>query len=261
MGNKQHANEYLAVVVAAISLLMPLGCKNLPDSYDSVDVELVQIRETAHYIFRYSPGDFVHADRMESYHDWAVDFLGVQLPKKIDYFKYRDRAQQIRMTGTFVTGFADPQNFEIHTAEPWIPHEAAHLYFSLIGTAPPFFNEGVAVAMQVDPYNNDYIPREKGGEPVHSIARRFLAEGRLYPVEDILEAVKFMEGDFTIGYIQGGSFVGYIMDAYGIEALKALFQNSGYNDSSQQIKSTFLGVYGRSIADMEQEWLAFLKGL
>lgn len=237
------------------------GCKDLPNSYDSVDLELSRVLETENFVFRYSEGDFIYADRLEAYHNWAVNLLNVQVPKKIDFFKYRDRAQQLRMTGSYATGFADVLNFEIHTSEAWIPHEAAHIYFSLVGRAPALFNEGIAVAMQVDPYNNDYTAREKGGEPVHAAARRLFLQGQLYPLEDILTSTSFLEKDFTVTYIQGGSFVGYLMDFYGVEMLKALFRALDYNDSSDTVKSQFQAVYKKSIGDMEAEWLGILSSL
>jgi hypothetical protein len=250
-------NGILLVWISMI--ILQSACKDLPNSYDSADLELSRIRETENFIFRYSEGDFVYADRTEAYHRWAVNLLNVQVPKKIDFFKYRDRAQQLRMTGSYATGFADVLNFEIHTAEAWIPHEAAHIYFSLIGTAPALFNEGIAVAMQIDPYNNDYTAREKGGEPVHSAAGRLFLEGRLYPLEDILSSQSFLEKDFTVTYIQGGSFVGFLMDFYGIEMLKTLFRTLNYSDSTETVKSLFLGVYEKSIVEMEAEWLGFLS--
>jgi len=245
----------------AASIILPSGCKDIADFYDSPDLELSQIRETANFIFRHSEGDFVQADRLEAYHDWAGALLNVQPPKKIDYFKYRDRAQQIRMTGSYASGFADTLNLEIHTAEQWIPHEAAHIFFSLIGTAPTFFNEGAATAMQTDPYNSDFVPRDKSGVPIHSIARTYLAEGRLYRVEDILGSQAFLESDFTVSYIQAGSYVRFLMDIYGIESLKYLFRSLNAGDYPDTMKTVFQAVYGKSISEAEAEWLAFLNTL
>ena len=254
-------HKALFTALLAASVILPFGCKDIADFYDSPDLELSQIRETANFIFRYSEGDFVQADRMEAYHNWAGALLNVQPPKKIDYFKYRDRAQQIRMTGSYASGFADTLNLEIHTAEQWIPHEAAHIYFSLIGTAPTFFNEGAATALQTDPYNSDFVPREKSGEPIHSIARRYLAEGRLYKVEEILNSQAFLEADFTVTYIQAGSYVRFLMDIYGIESLKNLVKTLNAGDYPETMKTAFLSVYGKSIFEVEVEWLAFLSAL
>jgi hypothetical protein len=261
MRKKGYTTLLLPAALLVLSVLLPSGCKNVGDFYDSVDLELSRIRETANFIFRYSEGDFVQAERIEAYHNWAVALLGVQLPKKIDYFKYRDRAQQIRMTGSYATGFADITDLEIHTAEQWIPHETAHIYFSLVGTGPTFFNEGVAVAMQTDPYNADFIPREKGGEPVHLVAKRYLLEGRLYPLVDILGSTAFLEEDFTVTYTEAGSFVAFLMDAYGIETLKGLFRSFSGGEGVQEMMALFLAAYGKSIPEAEGEWLAFLTSL
>jgi hypothetical protein len=258
---RKYRYRALLAALSAVSFMLPFGCKDMADLYDSPDLELSQVIETANYIFRYSEGDFVQADRMEAYHNWAVALLSVQPPKKIDYFKYRDRAQQIRMTGSYASGFADTSNLEIHSAEPWIPHEAGHIYFSLIGRAPTFFNEGVATAMQTDPYNNDFVPRVRNGEPIHSLTKRYLTEGRLYRLEDILNSTAFMEADFTVTYVQAGSYVRFLMDFYGIETLKNLFRSLNAGDYPEAMMAAFLTVYGKSIGDVEAEWLAFLNAL
>ena len=43
-----------------------------------------------HFVFRSAPGDQVQAERSEAYHEWAVGYLGVTPPKKIDFYKFAD---------------------------------------------------------------------------------------------------------------------------------------------------------------------------
>src|SRR5512133_3944329 len=80
--------------------------------------------ETAHMVFHYSPGDFVDSARAEAFHDWAVRFLNVACPKKIDYYKFKDRAQQYELSQRAVTGWALPSpTFEVWTYMPFMNHE------------------------------------------------------------------------------------------------------------------------------------------
>ena len=113
--------------------------------------------------------------------------------------------------------------------------------------------------MQTDPYNNDFIAREKSGEPIHSVTKRYLLEGRLYRLDEILGSSAFMEADFTVTYIQAGSFVRFLMDVYGIESLKALFRTLNSGDRPDASKTAFLSVYGKNLEAVEEEWLAFLR--
>lgn len=249
------------ICVSSILILSIAFCKSSPTSPidgNQALLELTQILETQNFIFYYSPGDFVYAERSEAFHEWAVSFLNVSCPKKIEYYKYKDREQQKRITGSTSTGWAITDSFEVHTSLPWMNHECTHLYTSLIGRPSIFFNEGIAVALQVDPYNNDFVAREKNGEPIHSIVKRYKNEGVLYPVENIIDLSGFTDNDYIITYPEAGSFVRYLLDTYGITNLKAIFTSVSRYDSKEVIKDKFLSIYGISVAEVEAEWLIFL---
>jgi hypothetical protein len=251
---------YKSVIV--LIFILPISfCKDVPTSpIDRGDtlLELTQTLETSNFIFHYSAGDFVYAARSEAFHNWAVSLLGVTCPKKIDYYKYKDREQQKRITGSTYTGWAILQTFEAHSYLPWMNHECVHLYTALIGRPSDFFNEGIAVALQTDPYNNDYEAREKSGERVHDLVRRYEDGGVLIPIDSILDSSGFRNGDFTIAYPEAGSFIGYLIDTYGIDQLKNFFASSSYSDSIAEIKTKFQIAYGISINVVEQDWLNFL---
>lgn len=102
-------------IFTAFLLVFPLMfCKDLPTTpidRSNPFLELTQTLETANFVFYYSPGDFVYAERSEAFHNWAVTLLGVTCPKKIDYYKYKDREQQKRLTGYTHTGWAIASTF------------------------------------------------------------------------------------------------------------------------------------------------------
>ena len=69
--------------------------------------------ETLSFRYHYSAGDTVDTKWQESYHAWAIARLAVQMPQKIDYFRYRSRQDMGDHTGRYNTnGFADPATFE-----------------------------------------------------------------------------------------------------------------------------------------------------
>ena len=250
------------ITAAFLLVTFLIFCKGTPTS--PIDrgnplLELTQTLETDNFIFYYSPGDFVYASRSEAFHNWAISLLGVTCPKKIDYYKYKDREQQKRLTGSAYTGWAIPSTFEAHSSLPWMNHEFTHLYTSLIGRPPKFFNEGIAVAFQTDPYNNDYESREKSGERVHDLVKRYKDSGVLYPSEDILDTSGWDAADPTITYPQSGSFVRYLIDTYGIDLMKIIFTSISRDASQAEIKATFQSIYGISITDAEQDWLSFIN--
>lgn len=253
--------KWVYPVCTAFLLIFHLSCKDTPTSpidRGNALLELTQKLETDNFIFYYSPGDFVYAARSEAFHSWAVSLLGVTCPKKIDYYKYKDREQQKRLTGYTYTGWAIASTYEAHSYLPWMNHECVHLYTSVIGRPPKFFNEGIAVALQTDPYNNDYEAREKSGERVHDLVKRYKDSGSLYPIEDILDDSGFDAADYTITYPQSGSFVLYLIETYGIDLMKTVFSTINRNASQTEIKAAFQSIYGISIEDAEQDWLSFI---
>ncbi|MDH4271234.1 MAG: hypothetical protein OEW18_04580 [Candidatus Aminicenantes bacterium] len=248
-------------LVAFAFLTGAFACKDGPTAPYEVGNPLMELSQTIHsehFVFHYSSGDFVEPARAEAYHEWAVSFLGVVCPKKIDYFKFKDRQQMYRITGGAATGFADFDNYEVWTYLPWLNHECMHLYSMLVGHPIHLFEEGLAVACQIDPYDNDFEAREKNGEKVHDIVRRYRAEGRLYPLENILDRDRWLSSDFTTTYPQAGSFVRFLIDTHGIERMKEIFRQVGANDSRDEIKQKFLTIYGFSLDQAEAVWLTFI---
>jgi len=221
-------------------------------------MELTQTIETENFVFHYTPGDNVEVDRSEAYHRWAVAFLNVTCPKRVDYYKLKDREQFVKLSNSWATGFALIDPYEVWTYLPWQNHECMHLYSMLFGWPPAFFLEGLAVAYQVDPARGDFEAREKSGERVHDIVRRYRQEGRLYPVTAIIDRVGWYANDYTTTYLEAGSFVRYLADVHGIERLKEVFRKMGQNDERADVKAKFAAIYGRTVEEVEKEWLAFL---
>ena len=251
----------LPISILALLAAAAAACSNSPVSPASAGPEhaLTVRLDTANLVFHYSPGDVVDAARAEAFHEWAVAFLDVSCPKKVDYYKFKDRAQQYEVTERAVTGWAIPAPaFEVWTYLPFMNHEQFHLYSILLGTPTTFFVEGIAVAYQVDPLAGDFEAREKSGEPVHEVAREYRRSGRLLPLAQIVENAGWNAADFTLTYIEGGSFVRYVADVHGIEKMKQVFRTIRQADGLAAVSAKFQGIYGISLAEAEQQWLAFL---
>jgi len=249
--------------LAAIGLLtiIPAGCSRTPVSPSADDrpaLALTERLETPHLVFHYSPGDFVDVRRAEAFHTWAVAFLNVTCPKKVDYYKLKDRAQQWQVDEATTTGYALLTTFEVWTYLPFMNHEQFHLYSLLLGRPTTFFVEGMAVAYQVDPSVNDFEAREKSGELVHDVARRCRRTGRLIPFSSIVESRGWGTADYTVAYVEAGSFVRYMADVYGIEKMKDVFRTVGSADTRDTVSSKLQTIYGISLIEAETRWLAFL---
>ena len=213
--------------------------------------------------FRYhaSAGDTIDANWQEIYHAWAVAKLGVQVPQKIDYYKYRTRQDMGDHTGKYNTnGFAEPAKFEIHTLWPTDNHEVVHIYTALIGRPSDFFNEGIAVAFQTDPPANNF-DSVFNGQPVHQACRQYLQLGTLaLPLDRVVTTSDFRAiSDEVLSYREAGSFMRFVLDTYGVDRVREFFRISTRDDTLSTIKQRFAAAIGVSLDSAEDAWTTRLK--
>jgi len=261
-------------LVGVALLLGPGGCgggsspsgPSPPSGLAQRTAALTQRLETANFVFHYAPGDQVQADRSEAFHRWAVGYLGVSAPKKIDFYKFPSSEQLEAAMGERFGGRAYPREFAVVTAYPWHNHECMHLYVDLIGSPPRLFAEGMVVAHEYDPLNGVWVSQwnraDPPDEPYLDIVRDLRIAGRLYPIEQILESEAFNarvgSEQSRVGYPQAGVFVMYLIQAFGLEPMKEVVGSVPYAASREAIGSRFEAVFGVSVATAERAWLDWL---
>ena len=217
--------------------------------------------ESANFRYHYAAGDAVDATWQEAYHAWATATLGVQVPQKIEYYKYGSRQEMGDHTGNYNTnGFADPARFELHTLFPTDNHEVVHIYTSLFGRPSDFFNEGIAVAMQTDPPAGNFNA-VFNGQQVHEACRQYLQSGTLVvPLDRAIQTDAFRAiTDQTVSYREAGSFVRFLMDRYGMTAVREFFRISSRGDDSGTIKQRFSAAFGIPFEGAEDAWMTMLR--
>jgi hypothetical protein len=215
--------------------------------------------DTASYVFRFAPGDSVDSAWQEEFHAWAVRELGLQSVPRITYNKYRSRQHMGEVMGVSNTnGYADAATFAIHTIWPTDNHEVVHLYSSAWGSPVALFSEGLAVAYSVDPSRGMFTPIWHS-EPVHTIAGRMRAQGTLIAIARLAETRGFRSFDPNLTYPEAGSFVRFLLDRGGLGPMRQVYAALRANDSIDQVERAVVNAYGRSLAELESEWLAFLN--
>jgi len=246
----------------------------IPDGLDAVMVShLTQDIESENFLFHFQPGDTVRVDRQEAFHRWAVDYLGVSLPKKIDFYKFSfaDMRTVVGTRGASGRGF--PQDFALATVYNWHPHETMHVYtFGICQSVTiRLFDEGMAVAHEFDPLNDDWVPRwsqwpGRGDYVYAEKVREHKAAGKLYPLEEILDSPSFLqvrlEERGTVNnrvlYDEAGMFVSYLIDRFGIDEMKQAICAITQDDARDTILREFKEVFGVSLQEAERDWLAYL---
>jgi hypothetical protein len=242
----------LFVALAGLSL----ACGGSPTSPSGLP--LSQNLETSSYLFHYSQGDRVDSEWQERYHAWAIQALQVSVSRRIVYNKYVSLDHMGQLTRSYGTNaFADRQAFAIHTLWPVDNHEVIHLFGSLFGDPVALWSEGMAVAFQMNAPAGDFVATWNG-TPVHTRAAQFQQQGRLVPIDSLLETRGFRNFDSDVTYPQAGSFVRYLLDTYGLETWKQLYGKGGPNDAAADVRAHFAAVYGRTVASAEADWLTMI---
>lgn len=250
-----------AILLLAAALLTAVwGCGDdvSPNSPSPADA-LTGSATSANIDFFFSQGDSVETDRQEVFHAWVVNQLQIIPPRRLQFRKYRDRAHMQRATGQLTNGWADPSAWTAHSIWTWDAHEAVHVYTAVIGRPSDFFNEGIAVALSVDPSAGRLVPLWNN-TPIDDVARSLLRSGTLPTIPEIVETEAFRRLPDQTSYPAAGSFMAFVLRTGGMDAMRTFFRSSSRVDTQAAIASRFRDAFGLSLTDAEAGWRAFLGG-
>jgi hypothetical protein len=130
-----------------------------------------------------------------------------------------------------------------------LSHEANHviLYNGLGRPGTTLLNEGLASAVISERFHSNGP----------SFYHRWAAERRaqLPRVSDLADDEKWKNYPQQMAYNAGASFLAFVIQTYGSAPLRAV-----YYSSSSEFPSAFRTAYGKSLEQVETEWLAFISG-
>lgn len=242
-----------------VVLMTAAACAGPTAPADPHELTLGRTITSPSFEFRHAAGDTVEVDWQEAFHAWATAELGITPPQRIRYYKYFSRDHMQTQTGVGNTNaYADPQRLELHTIWPRDNHEVIHLYSSAWGRAVALWSEGLAVSYQTDPVRGDLVPRWSGVS-LHDRARQFLAEARLIRISDLLTSADFRRFDPNVTYPEAGSFMLVVRAVCGLDGVQRLFRAGSPEDSAAVVRQQFVAACGRSIDELETEWLGGLR--
>jgi hypothetical protein len=164
---------------------------------------------------------------------------------RIQYFRHASVGELSHYVGRAVSGVADLTTGRIDSAREFHPHELVHAVSGQVGVPPVFFAEGLAVALT----NREGF---RGRGPDEIAAREMATRGSLEPF-----LFDFGKQDPEIAYAVAGSFVSFLLDRQGIEAMEAFLRGCG--SSPSRYERAFRRAYGRSVTSLTNEWMAQLR--
>jgi len=223
------------------------------DFPDVIPYEQWETRRTEHLVFHYPPnspaaGDIDLADRLynAAYDDNAA-YLGITLDRPIDVYLYPTGDTRYHMTARDA-GFAMIPEYEVHSlwaeGERQTPgHEVVHV---LTGNGwgeatEALLGEGIAV----------WLDHNEAGRDYHRLAADMLADDELLPIRGILGDGWFQH-DGNITYPEAGSFVGFMLESFGVSKFKRIYL-------AQDFEAELQAAVGWTLSDLEAAWHDYLR--
>lgn len=185
----------------------------------------------------------------------AEEVLGVRHPRRITAFFFRDTDEKRRLMGASGTYIAKPWRDEVYLQlggfpHPVLFHEIVHVVAANVGRGPFRISgslggllpsagivEGVAVAVAWDS-REDLTP--------HQWARALVEVGHAPSVRET-EGLGFLLQPASRAYVASGSFVRWILETRGAEAVRRLYRTGSYEEA-----------LGEPLEQAEASWREFL---
>ncbi|MDE0300410.1 MAG: tetratricopeptide repeat protein [Candidatus Poribacteria bacterium] len=242
------------IVLACLLLLIYLnrGELGLRPTRGYIENALGGLHETEHFKIFYEKGSKVEREieRIARDHEFRyaqlIDYLRTQPSRKVNAYIYTSPEQKKHLIGAGHTLVEDPFGYGFHVnyepfPHPIIKHELVH---ALTTDWHPFFkvslklglHEGIAVAANWN----------EGKLTPHQWSRAMRESGVAPSIGQIM-GFGFWAQASSRSYMLAGSFVRYVVEAYGIEAFKRAFPTGN-----------FRAAYGKSLSELTSDWETFL---
>ena len=262
----------LAYALAAIGIAGGLVLHYLSGvlgyAIDGKDIQAVLggRKETAHFVIYYARTkdiegdiDLIAADHELRYAQ-VVRQIGVEPKRKLRSYYFANTRQKYKLFGAKDVEMAKPWLGDIYLDHRSFPHgslrhEIAHAIAGEFGDPifhvaarrvlgvpvlmSPALIEGLAVAL-------DWPMTYDRPNPHESV--RAMQDLKQQPRLDQLFGLQFFSVSSARGYTTAGSFLKFLLDKYGPEKLRAVYQSGG----------DFEAAYGKPRAELQREWLAMI---
>ena len=247
----------LSLYLSILPLLI-IGCSSIQVLPDYVKIEKVLTKRvnTANIIYYMSEDDSIQGSRNEQFYLWLSTKLKNGINDKIIYYKYKDVEQKYQLMGA--KGNAVVIDDRVHTISSYDNHELVHvLVGKYYGNPPKMFTEGIAVAHQTNPAENDFVPKW-GVKPIDSIALELSIQSKIPNFDSLLVFGQFFRYPESISYPVSGSYVSYLLSNYGYDNLWLFVTKCNWTESVPELKKIFKEVYQK---DIELTWIEWKKHL
>jgi hypothetical protein len=266
IGRGRRREIVVAVGLVAAALVLSGRRAALGIALDAGDVAraLGAEQRTAHFVLHYSPtGPFardiaLHALDAEYRWERLRALLGVEPDGPVHAFVFDNPAQKRALMGAGQTYIAKPWRREIYLQDAGWPHdvlqhELAHVFAGRWGD-PIFATARRGARMNVGLIEGVAVAADWPAAPLtpHETVKA-LRQAGIAPNLGRVLGLGFFGVNAGQAYTTAGSFCRYLLDNYGTEKLGAIYRAAG-------APAAWATVYGKDLAALEREWLAFVDG-
>ena len=229
----------------ASALVALLAGSLLPALAVGAEQEFRRVAETEHARYFAPKGLRVDVGRSEAYLMRLFQLFGVAPnERRVDYYRHASVEDLQRQVGISAYGVTNLDSLRVDSVRDFHPHELVHAVTARLGQPPLLFSEGIAVALTAQGRWHD--------RDVDATARRWVRSGRglAWPLQH------FASDEPDTDYAVAGSFVGFLLDRYGIEPLAAFLRGC---PTPEAYEGALLASYGRGLAELELDWRQALE--
>jgi hypothetical protein len=214
-------------------------------------------RETKYFVLHYANGNGptpVQLEDLDEFYEEMSSRLTLTLEPRIDYYKCDSGKDVGKLFGMRpATGRSHYKNHVV-AATRWTSfHEVAHVFFGQLCRKQPvsLILEGAACC-----YGGTSLMSK---EAQRCWAKSLVVNNEHLPLSHIIQEDGFWSAeDMNDSYAEAASFVEFLVSTYGIARFKELYE---YRDTTENVATELERVYERGIAELEDEWRAWLLRL
>ena len=217
------------------------------------------VYDSVHFSLYARPNSFAElnasrlADVLEDQYTHTLGVLDVRYGGRVSGFLYQSPGDGGYESGRSGTAYPDTGAFGAVCTPPldeslfsMLSHEANHVLIrgALGHPGTHFVNEGLATAVRSERY--------------HPFGRHFIYawtkshRAQLPSLADLSADDQWTSRPQEITYTTSASFLAYLLDIYGPQPLKQI-----YNARSSEFADRIRSAYGKSLQDLEADWLRF----
>ena len=176
--------------------------------------------------------------------DTFAQRLGIESNVVINYYFYPDTTTIKKMLSLKGYQYVSWDDVEFHSINANENHEVVHFMTDPIGRPPRAIAEGTVFWIQDD----------INGVPVEEAMKQLVRANQFPPLRNLFEYNLFMSLDGRISIPCSASFVGFLVDRFGVDKLMELYAASNGMNSYDAMAMAVNKVYEIPLSEIETAW-------